>query len=88
MSNVLVAACSFASARLSGPSLGAWPLYLFFCLAELYDLRDPEGVAQTTVSLLSEKAPEKRLQEFLAHKIAGVAAVVDALQVGSTDWLE
>jgi hypothetical protein len=50
--------------------------------AELYDLQDPEGVAQTTVSLLSEKAPEQRLQEFLDHKVAGVRAVVDALQVG------
>jgi hypothetical protein len=50
--------------------------------AELYDLQDPEGVAQTTVSLLSEKSPERRLQEFLDHKIAGIRAVVDALQVG------
>jgi hypothetical protein len=50
--------------------------------AELYDLQDPEGVAQTTVSLLSEKAPERRLQEFLDHKIAGIRGVVDALQVG------
>jgi hypothetical protein len=38
-------------------------------------------VAQTTVSLLSEKAPERRLQEFLDHKVAGIRAVVDALQV-------
>jgi hypothetical protein len=52
--------------------------------AELYDLQDPEGVAQTTVSLLSEKAPERRLQELLDHKIAGVRGVVDALQVGCT----
>lgn len=36
-------------------------------------------MAQTTVSLLSQKAPEKGLQQFLDAKIAGVAAVVDAL---------
>lgn len=39
--------------------------------AELSDLQDPEGVAQTTVALLSQKAPEKNLQQFLDNKIAG-----------------
>lgn len=46
---------------------------------ELSDLQDPEGVAQTTVALLSQRAPEKGLQQFLDDKIAGVQAVVDAL---------
>jgi hypothetical protein len=48
-------------------------------LPELSDLRDPEGVAQTTVALLSQKAPERGLQQFLDAKIAGVQAVVNAL---------
>jgi len=46
---------------------------------ELSDLQDPEGVAQTTVALLAQRAPEKGLQQFLDDKIAGVQAVVDAL---------
>ena len=52
---------------------------LFLTQPELHDLQDPEGVAQTTVALLSQKAPEKNLQAFLDTKIAGVQAVVDAL---------
>lgn len=36
-------------------------------------------MAQTTVALLSQKAPEKGLQQFLDTKIEGVKAVVDAL---------
>jgi hypothetical protein len=48
--------------------------------AELYDLVDPDGVAQTTVVLLKEKAPDKHLQDFLDTKIAGVKAVVRCLQ--------
>jgi hypothetical protein len=39
--------------------------------AELSDLQDPEGAAQTTVALLSQKAPERNLQQFLDNKIAG-----------------
>lgn len=39
--------------------------------AELSDLQDPEGVAQTTVALLSQRAPERNLQQFLDAKIAG-----------------
>jgi hypothetical protein len=39
---------------------------------ELSDLKDPEGVAQTTVALLSQKAPERKLQQFLDSKIAGL----------------
>ena len=38
---------------------------------ELSDLKDPEGVAQTTVALLSQKAPERKLQQFLDSKIEG-----------------
>eukprot|EP00775_Hariotina_reticulata_P002503 gene2503-2807_t len=48
--------------------------------AELYDLVDPDGVAQTTVALLKDKAPDKHLQDFLDTKIAGVKAVVRCLQ--------
>jgi protein-S-isoprenylcysteine O-methyltransferase Ste14 len=36
-------------------------------------------VAQTTVALLSQQAPDKGLQQFLAAKTAGVQAVVNAL---------
>lgn len=48
-------------------------------LPELHDLQDPAGVAQTTVSLLAQKAPNKGLQQFLEAKIEGIQAVVDAL---------
>lgn len=71
--------------RIQQQQLPAWRCLLSpypFLPAELHDLLDPEGVAQTTVSLLSEKAPERRLPEFLDHKVAGIRAVVDALQVG------
>lgn len=55
------------------------PLALLLRATELRDLQDPEGVAQTTVALLSEKAPDKGLQQFLDAKIEGIQAVVDAL---------
>ncbi|KAF8072363.1 PPOX1 [Scenedesmus sp. PABB004] len=48
--------------------------------AELYDLKDPKGAAQTTVAALAERAPDRGLPAFLAAKVSGVEAVVDALQ--------